>query len=46
MALNSQSQCVHFCSLRKIFNPAIKLEKTEILVIDQNKFLGDIFDKN
>ena len=37
---------MHFCQLRKMYNnPTLKLDGTEILVVDQYKFLGVIFDK-
>ena len=39
-------QCVHFCSQRKMHNnPVIKFKENEIPVLDQDKFLGVIFDK-
>ena len=42
----SKTQCVHFCSLRKMYkNLFIKLEDTEIPVVDEYKFLEVIFDK-
>ena len=42
----SKTQCMHFCQLRKMHNnPTLKLNGTEIPVIDQYKFLGVIFDK-
>ena len=37
---------MHFYSLRKMHNyPAIKLEGTKILIVDEYKFLGVIFNK-
>ena len=37
---------MHFCQLRKMYNnPTLKFDRTEILVVDQYKFLGVIFDK-
>ena len=42
----SKTQCVHFCSQRKMHNDSvIKLEDTEVPVVDEFKFLEVIFDK-
>ena len=42
----SKSRCVHFCQLRKMNNdPLLKLEDTEIPVVNEYKFLGAIFDR-
>ena len=42
----SKTRCVYFCQLRKMHNdPLIKLEDTEIPVINDYKFLGVIFDR-
>ena len=42
----SKTQFVHFCQLRKMHNdPLIKIEHTEIPVVDEYKFLGVIFDR-
>ena len=42
----TKTQCVHFCQLRKIHNnPNLKLDGSEIPVVNQYKFLGIIFDK-
>ena len=42
----SKTRCVHFCQLRKMHNdPLIKLEDTEIPVVNESKFLGVIFDR-
>ena len=42
----SKMRCVHFCQLRKMHNdPLIKLEDTEIPVVNEYKFLGFIFDR-
>ena len=42
----TKTQCVHFCQLRKIHNnPKLNLYRSEILIVDQYKFLGVIFDK-
>ena len=42
----SKTRCVHFCQLRKMHNdPFIKLEETEIHVVNEYKFLGVIFDR-
>ena len=42
----SKTRCVHFCQLRKMHNdPLIKLEDTEISVVNEYKFLGVIFDR-
>ena len=43
---NSKTRCMHFCQLRKMRNNlSLKLDRTEILVIDHFKFLGIIFNK-
>ena len=42
----SKMRCVHFCLLRKMLNdPLIKLEDTEIPVVNEYKLLGVIFDR-
>ena len=42
----SKTKCVHFCSLRKIHNdPLLKIDDSEIPVVNEYKFLGIIFDK-
>ena len=42
----SKTQCVHFCSLRKMHNnPVIKIEDSKIPVVNEYKFLGVIFPK-
>ena len=42
----SKSKCVHFCSLRKMHNDSVlKIDDSEILVVNEYKFLGVIFDK-
>ena len=42
----TKTQCVHFCQLRKMDNnPTLKLDWSEIPVVDQYKFLCVIFDK-
>ena len=42
----TKTRCVHFCQLRKMYNnPTLKLDGSEIPVVDQYKFLGVIFDK-
>ena len=42
----AKTQCVHFCQLRKMHNnPTLKLDGSEIPVVEQYKFLGIIFDK-
>ena len=41
---NSKIECVHFCSLRKMHND-LKIDESEILVVNEYKFLGVIFDK-
>ena len=43
--LQNKTQCVHFCQLRKMHNPTLKLDGSEIPVVNQYKFLGVIFDK-
>ena len=42
----TKTKCVHFCHKRKLHNdPCLKLERTEIPVINEYKFLGLVFDK-
>ena len=42
----TKTKCVHFCHKRKVHNDFnLKLEKTEIPVVDECKFLGLISDK-
>ena len=42
----SKTKCVHFCSLRKMHNdPLLKIDDSEIPVVNKYKFLGIIFDK-
>ena len=42
----SKTKCVHFCSLRKMRNdPVLKIDDSEIPVVNEYKFLGIIFDK-
>ena len=42
----SKSKCVHFCSLRKMHNDSVlKIDDSEILVVNEYKFLGVIFEK-
>ena len=42
----NKTRCVHFCQLRKMHNdPLIKLEHTDIPVVDEYKFLCIIFDR-
>ena len=42
----SKTKCVHFCSLRKMHNdPLLKIDDSEIPVVNEYKFLGIIFDK-
>ena len=46
MISKTKTQCVHFCQLRKMHkNPTLKLDGSEIPVVDQYKFLGIIFYK-
>lgn len=41
-----KTKCMHFCQKMKLHNdPILRLEETEILVVDQYRFLGIIFDK-
>ena len=41
----NKTRCVHFCQLRKMHNdPLIKLEHTDIPVVDEFKFMGIMFD--
>ena len=43
----SKTNCVHFCSLRKMHNDfVIKIDDSEIPFVNEYKFLGVIFDKN
>ena len=42
----TQTKCVHFCHKRKLHNdPYLKLERTEIPVVNEYKFLGLVFDE-
>ena len=42
----TKTQCVHFCQLRKIHNnPTLKLDGSEIQVVNRYKFLSVIFSK-
>ena len=42
----SKTKCVHFCSLRKMHNdPLLKIDDSEIPVVNEYKFLGIIFDE-
>ena len=42
----SKTKCAHFCSLRKMHNdPVLKIDDSEIPVVNKYKFLGVIFDK-
>ena len=42
----SKTKCVHFCSVRKMHNdPVLKIDDSEIPVINEYRFLGVIFDK-
>ena len=42
----TKTKCVHFCHKRKLHNdPCLKLERTEIPVVNEHKFLGLVFDK-
>ena len=42
----NKTRCVHFCQLRKMHhNPLIKLEHTDVPVVDEYKFVGIIFDR-
>ena len=42
----SKTKCVHFCSLRKMLNDSVlKIDDSEIPVINEYTFLGVIFDK-
>ena len=42
----NKTQCIHFCNLYKIHNgPVLKLDSTEIPIVEEHKFLGIIFDK-
>ena len=45
-SISKPKLCVHFCFLRKMHNNlTLKLDGSEIPVINQYKFLGVIFDK-
>ena len=42
----TKTKCVNFCQKRKLHNdPSLKLERTEIPVVNEHKFLGLVFDK-
>ena len=42
----TKTKCVHFCHKKKLDNdPSLKLDSSEIPVVDEHKFLGIIFDK-
>ena len=42
----SKTVCMHFCHLRKAHNdPVLTLDRTPIPVVDENKFLGVVFDR-
>ena len=42
----SKTVCMHFCHLRKAQNdPILTLDGTPIPVVEENKFLGVIFDR-
>ena len=42
----SKTVCMHFCHLRKAHNdPILTLDGTPIPVVEENKFLGVIFDR-
>ena len=42
----NKTRCVQFCQLRKMHNdPLIKLEHTDIPVVNEYKFLGIMFDR-
>ena len=42
----NKTQCIHFCNLHKMHNdPVLKLDSTEIPIVEEHKFLGIIFDK-
>ena len=46
MVSNSPKTKHNFCNLRKMHNdPALKLDSTEIPIVEKHKFLGIIFDK-
>ena len=41
----TKTQCMHFCQLRGLHNdPVLTMDGVEILVVDQYKCLGVIFD--
>lgn len=42
----TKTKCVHYCSLRKMHNdPVLKLEASEIPIVNKYKFLSIIYDK-
>ena len=42
----SKTVCMHFCHLRKAHNgPVLTLDGKPIPVVEENKFLGVIFDR-
>jgi len=41
----SKTVCMHFCNLRSLHpNPVLTMDNANIKVVDQNKFLGVVFD--
>ena len=40
----SKTICMHFCHLRKTHDPVLTLDGTPIPVVEENKFLGVVFD--
>ena len=42
----TKTKCVHFCHKRELHNdPCLKLERTEIPLVNEHKFLGLVFNK-
>ena len=42
----NKTQCIHFCNPHKMLNDSVlKLDSTEIPIVDEHKLLGIIFDK-
>ena len=41
----NKTRCIHFCQLKKMHDPLIKLEHTDITVVDEYKFLGILFNR-
>ena len=41
-----KTKCIHFCNQRKLYlNPVMKIDHTEIPIVEHYKYLGVIFDR-